>query len=54
MAEKPAEADALDPAFKKLSLMNGRINRLSREELKLRLDEFQLDNRYAKLCILIF
>ena len=34
-----------DPAFKKLSQMNGEINRMNKQQLKERLEELRLDSK---------
>ncbi|XP_029458036.1 3'-5' exoribonuclease 1 isoform X2 [Rhinatrema bivittatum] len=40
--------DYSDPVYKELAAANGRVNRMSREELRKKLAEFKLDNRGVK------
>ena len=36
------------PVFKKLSVKNGEINRMTKEELKVKLEKLNLDTRFVK------
>ena len=51
MAGGTSDARKFDhPVFKEISLTNGKINRMKKEELKECLQESGLDTRYVRLC----